>query len=283
MTIQSRNRRWLLALLELVMVLLVAGPALAAGRIEWKEKTLKERDDKSWRLEMAIYMPKAPDVPHVPMKFEFQPEVYYERDMMDGDKLVERKVPLENRQPLIESVDVGFLDSASGKIETRTRFTFKVTRAHGYEAGEYKVTGRDTRNGQIVGAATTLIFAGENEIIDRRAMVFEGKKKEKKDDKKAGADAPKDGEGSSGDKPKDDSAAPDKTDTAGGEPAADDAKAPGSEDSSESEDDKPAGEIKEKPGGCGCRIQDTHRQGAPALLLVLALGAGLVVRRRRAA
>jgi hypothetical protein len=175
----------MLGLVQLVVLMLVAGPAAAAGRIEWKEKTIKERDGTSWRVEMAIYLPKAPDVAHVPMKFEFQPTVYYERSIVDGDKQIDRKVPLENRQALIESVDVGFLDGSTGNIEKRTRFSFKVTRAHGYEAGEYKVTVKDTRNGQTIGTPVTLIFDGENELIDRRAMVFTGKKKEKKDDSAA--------------------------------------------------------------------------------------------------
>src|SRR5204862_8043651 len=126
---------------------------------------------------------------HVPMKFEFQPTAYYARDMTDGDKLVAHTVPLTDRQSLIESVDVGFLDSGSGKIEGRTRFTFHVTRAHGYEAGEYKVTIRDTRNGQTVGAPTTLKFQGENEVVDRRAMVFSGDKKKKEEPKKVDSDA----------------------------------------------------------------------------------------------
>ena len=127
-------RRSLLVLCQLAVVLLCASSALAAGRVEWKSKTVKEREDKSWRLEVSIFMPKAPDVAHVPMKFEFQPTAYYARDMTDGDKLVEHTVPLTDRQSLIESVDVGFLDSGSGKIEPRTRFSFKVTRAHGYAA-----------------------------------------------------------------------------------------------------------------------------------------------------
>ncbi len=276
MKINSRDRRWLLSLLNFVLVLLLAGPAFAAGRIEWKDKKLKERDDKSWRVEMAIYMPRAPDVPHVPMKFEFLPEVYYERDMLDGDKLVERKVPLENRQALIESVDVGFLDSSSGKIESRTRFTFKVTRAHGYEAGEYKVTVRDTRNGQIVGTPTTLIFDGENEIIDRRAMVFEGKKKEKKKDS---GDAAKEGDAAAGDKPKDEGGEKkdESAEAAPSEPAAEPAA---EEPSGDNTGDESSGEVKEKPGGCGCRIEDTREGGGAALLFALALGAGLFMRRR---
>jgi hypothetical protein len=160
--------------------LLCASLAFAVGRVEWKSKTLKEADNKSWKVDIAIHLPKPPDLPTLPMKFEFQPVVYYERSMLDGDKLVERKVPLENRQALIESVDVGFLDPGTGKIEKRTKFVFKVTRGHGYEAGEYQVTIRDGRSGDVIGTPTRLIFQGENELIDRRAMVFAGNEKKKK-------------------------------------------------------------------------------------------------------
>jgi MYXO-CTERM domain-containing protein len=255
-----------------LMSLVISSVASAAGRVEWKGKTFKERDDKAWRLEVAIYLPHAPDVPHVPMKFEFQPEVYYERDMVDGDKLVEHKVPLENRQALIESVDVGFLDSGSGKIESRTRFTFKLTRAHGYEAGEYKVSIHDGRNDQAVGTPVTLIFDGENEVIDRRAMVFSGGDKKKKDAPKADAPKSDDDKAASDDK-KADSDKP-AADGDGPAPAADPPKA----------DDKPAadepGTIKEKPGGCGCRLADTrHDSGAGLAFAALALS-GIVLRRR---
>ena len=254
--------------------LAISSVASAAGRTEWKTKTIKERDDKAWRLEVAIFLPHAPDVPHVPMKFEFQPEVYYERDMVDGDKLVEHKVPLDNRQALIESVDVGFLDSGSGKIEARTRFTFKLTRAHGYEAGEYKVSIHDGRNDQPVGAPVTLIFDGENEVIDRRAMVFSGGDKKKKVDadkpdaaKPADADA---GKKADTDKPASDSATP-----------AADADAPKAEDKPPA--DEP-GTIKEKPGGCGCRLADAgHDNGAGLAFAALALSVVVLRRRKRAA
>jgi MYXO-CTERM domain-containing protein len=255
--------------------LCLSSVASAAGRVQWKSKTFKERSDKAWNLEVAIYLPKAPDIPHVPMKFEFQPEVYYERDMVDGDKLVERKVPLENRQALIESVDVEFLDSGTGKIEPRTRFTFKLTRAHGYEAGEYKVSIHDGRNDQAVGAPVTLIFEGENEVIDRRAMVFSGNDKKKKaadsDDKKAAADKDKDTDDkkvASDDKPADEDKKPSES-----APAADDSKT----------DEKPSSEpgtIKEKPGGCGCRVAGTTNDGNAGLGF-LALGVSSVLLRRR--
>lgn len=259
-------RRLLLVLSQLLLILLCTGSAFAAGRVEWKSTAVKERDDKSWRLEVAIYMPSAPDVPHVPMKFEFQPTAYYARDMTDGDKLVEHTVPLTDRQSLIESVDVGFMDSGSGKIEKRTKFSFKVTRAHGYEAGEYKVTIKDTRNGQTVGAPTTLKFQGENETIDRRAMVFASKDK-KKEEKKADGDKPAD------EAKKDDSgsseAKPEETPAAETPPADEDAKGPPP--------------IEEKPGGCGCKVAGGGSNSGLAGALALLGVAALSLRRRRAA
>lgn len=258
-------RRSLLFVCQLLAIWLFASSALAAGRVEWKDKSVKERDDKSWRLEVAIHMPRAPDVAHVPMKFEFQPIAYYARDMVDGDKVVERTIPLTDRQSLIESVDVGFMDSGSGKIESRTRFSFKVTRAHGYEAGEYKVTIRDTRNGQTVGAPTTLKFNGENEIVDRRAMVFTGKDK-KKEEKK-------DGEG---DKP---AAEDDKK----AEPSdAETTDAPASDEPEPAEGgDAAAGPppIEQKPGGCGCKVAGGGEHGSLTLGLML-LGFACLLRRR---
>ena len=245
--------------------------ASAAGRVEWKSKTFKERDDKSWKLEVAIYLPHAPDVPHVPMKFEFQPEVYYERDEVDGDKIVEHKVPLDNRQAIIESVDVGFMDEGSGKVEPRTRFSFKLTRAHGYEAGEYKVSIHDATNDQAVGAPVTLIFDGENEVIDRRAMVFGNGEKKVKKDVKAGDDKP----AADDKKATDDKAASDSDSSA----ASPDADAP------PKTDDKPSdepGTIKEKPGGCGCRLADAgHDSNAGLAFAALAVSCVLLRRRSK--
>lgn len=254
-------------------ILLFSHAALAAGRIEWKSKDLQEREGGSWRLEVAIYMPRPPDVAHVPMKFEFQPEAYYERAMMDGDKLVERVVPLQNRQALIESVDVGFLDAGSGKIESRTRFTFKVTRAHGYEAGEYKVTIRDGRNGQTIGAAQVLKFKGENEIIDRRAMVFSGEKKKKKKEDAEGGEKKAD---ASEDKKAEES----KSDESSEKPAASDAASDSSDGAGNGADDET---IKKKPGGCGCRLEASGAEPHGAFALALLAGAVVVARRRRAA
>ncbi len=259
-------RRLFLVFCQLAIVLSFSGSALAAGRVQWKSTTVKEREDKSWRLEVSIYMPRAPDVPHVPMKFEFQPTAYYARDMTDGDKLVEHTVPLTDRQSLIESVDVGFMDSGSGKIESRTRFSFKVTRAHGYEAGEYKVSIRDTRNGQLVGTAQTLKFQGENETVDRRAMVFASKKDKKKDEKKEDGDKP----------------AEEKKEAPAEEAAATSDAAPDDEQTSEpSDDDNAPPPVEGKPGGCGCKVAGAPESSAAAALGLVGLGL-LLARRRRA-
>ncbi len=267
----SRSSARPLAFVSFLLVMLMATVAAAAGRIQWAKTTVKEREGGNWRLEVKIFMPRAPNVPHVPVKFEFEPIAYYERSMVDGDKLLERRVPLSNHQAMIEGVDIGFLDPGSGKIEPRTKFTFKVTRAHGYEAGEYKVTIRDGRNGQVIGRPTTLKFEGENEIIDRRTMVFadKGAKKKKKDDDK------KDDETKTDDPDKtapiegpdpEESTEPDTT--AGPEPSA---------------SDDPPQEIKDKPGGCGCRTQDLPSSPSTPVLPAALVGLALLLRRRRRA
>jgi MYXO-CTERM domain-containing protein len=221
-------------------------------------------------LELKIYLPRPPDVAYVSMKFEFEPQVYFERALVDGQEgVVERKVPLEGRQPLIESVDVGFLDSGTSKIESRTKFSFKVKRDLGYDAGEYKVTVRDTRNGQIVGTATNITFDGENDVIDRRSIVFQGddKKKKKKEEKKAEGD----GDGDKAEEKKEEGG--DKGESSASEGSSD-------EGASEGGGDEGPPPIEEKPGGCGCRVPGAPGGSERPLAALLALGALAFVRRR---
>ena len=256
-------------MLSLLAVVLVAGAALAAGRVEWKSKNFKERSDKAWMLELKIFLPSAPDVAYVPMKFEFEPYTYFERALVDGTEgPVERKVPLEGKQPLIESVDVGFMDSGTSKIESRTKFSFKVKRDLGFEAGEYKVTIKDTRNGQKVGQTTTITFDGENEIIDRRAMVFSGEKKKKKEEpKKEDSGEKKSDEGSSDGEEKS---------------AASEGEGSSEEGSDNSGGDEPPS-VEKKSGGCGCRVAGADSPLATGSLIAafgLALAFGLRRSRR---
>jgi hypothetical protein len=273
-----------LFVIALTLVSLTAGHvASAAGRTEWKSKVLKERredqpngdefEDKNgyWKVEVAIYLPRAPDVPHVPMKFEFQPEVEYERTILDSSgKVVDRKVPLVNQQASIESTDVEFLDSGTGKIESRTRFSFKVTRGQGYKAGEYKVTLHDGRNDQKIGTPVTLIFEGKNTVIHREPMEFKGEKKKK----------PKEDAAKEGDKPKEDAAKEGDKSAADSEATAADSDKPKDEASS----DQPQ-TIKEKPGGCSVRgLQGNgHDSGAGLGFAALAVSSVLLRRRKRAA
>lgn len=268
------TRRSFAVLVSLLSVLFISSAAFAAGRVEWKTKNFKERSDKAWMLELNIHLPRAPDVAYVPMKFEFELVTYFERALIDGkDGPVENKTPMTGRQPLIETVDVGFMDAGTSKIEKRTRFSFKVKRDLGFEAGEYKVTIRDTRNGQTVGAATTITFDGENEIIDRRSIVFQGdqkkKKPEKKEEAKEGEDGDKKDEAKSEGSDSGDGA---KSDEGGGDEGS------SSEEGSDNAggDDPPPVEKK------GCSVGGTGSHGGEATLLGLVLLGALATRRRRA-
>lgn len=254
-------RRQGLALVSALSLLLITAVALAAGRIEWGSKTLKPRsDNNSWNVDIAIFMAAPPNVPSVPMKFVFQQLVKYERSILDGDKHVEQKIPIQDAQPIIESVDVGFLDPLSGSIQKRTKFSFKLHRDHGFDCGEWKVTVRDTRNDQVVGQPTTLIFGGQNEEVDRRSIVFSGEKKKEKKEAKVDADVPD----SEKEKTKEKKAADDA--------ASNQASEPGSSLDVPPADENPVedAEVKKKPGGCGCSVPGQSRNEAPWGLLFAA-------------
>jgi MYXO-CTERM domain-containing protein len=267
------SKRWRhhgFAVTAALLLLLTTTLALAGGRIEWGSKTLKPRSDNvSWNVEIAMFLPKPPDVPSVPMKFIFQQTVRYERSILDGDKHVENKTPVEGVQPIVESVDVGFLDPRSGKIEKRTKFTFKLHRDHGFECGEYKVTVRDARNDAMIGQPTTLIFGGQNEEVDRRSVVFSGeKKKEKKKADSGTADGEK-----AGDSEK-------KADAEADDPGRDKTVDTQNKLETPPEESNPAAneEVKKKPGGCGCSVPGQHSNRSN-LGWLLALTALIVGRR----
>jgi MYXO-CTERM domain-containing protein len=257
-TVSLSFQRFLAAALSFSL-LLVAGSAAADGRVEWKAKTLKESDSHAWTIEVSIFLNKPPDISTLPVRFSFQPVVYYERSLLDGkDGPQFRRVPLQNKPPNVESVDVGFLDPGNGTLQKRTKFSFKVTRAHGYEAGEYDVTIKDGRTDASMGALTHVTFEGENEVIDRRAVVFTGeKKKEKKDD-----DAEK------------------KEEPMKKKLTADD---PGFWQGGPKNDPDANKEEVEPKRGCGCRVGATDgHTDALGLLLVSVAIAGQRLRRRRA-
>jgi MYXO-CTERM domain-containing protein len=162
-------------------ICLSGAPAAAANRVVWKQTKIKEQD-KAWKVAIEVHLDRAPDVALMPVRFSFTPISYFERALVDGRKEpVTREVPLSNQQPIVESVDVGFLDPGTGKAAKRTRFSFHVTRDRGFEAGNYEVVVTDARSDREFGGSTTLTLEGENEVIDRRSMVFEDKPKPKKE------------------------------------------------------------------------------------------------------
>lgn len=189
-----------LAVLTIVSLSSWSSVASAAGRVVWKQTTIEEKGGDGegekgyWRLDLEVHLSRAPDVAYYPVRFEFQPTAYYERALLDGrDGPQEMTQQLSGQQSLIESQDLGFMDPGSGKTQSRTRFTFKVTRGHGYAAGEYKVTLRDASTGSVIGVPTTLKFKGQNKIVDRRSMVFQAsdtKKKKKTAEPEQSAPAP---------------------------------------------------------------------------------------------
>lgn len=249
-----------LAICVFFAVLVVASTAWAAGRIQWTKTRVKENvagTQSNWNLEMAVFMPTAPDVAHVPVKFEFKQTVYYERYLTDDSPQVQvRRVPTPTAQDIIESVELGFLDPGTGKIENRTKFAFKVTRAHGFEAGEYRVVVKDARTGATIGTPTTLILEGENEVIDRRAMVIQEKKKVEDDKKDEAAEAPEEAE----------------------EPVEDESSW---EDVGQQEDEAlPPPEPIKKKGACACSTPGDGGPSGAAFALPLLLGLGIVARRR---
>jgi hypothetical protein len=241
-----------------------SSPADAAGRIVWTKTTIEEKGGDGegqkgyWRLDLEIHLPKAPNVAWYSMRFEFEPVAYYERALLDGKEGPQDITQtLTGQQSLIETQDVGFQDPGTGQTQARTKFTFKVTRGHGYEAGEYKVTIRDGQSGNMIGTPTTLKFKGQNKVVDRRSMVFQASDSKKKKEKKAEAPAETESEAPS---------APEESETpAPSEPASEGSAPPA---------------VEERPGG-GCHVAaGPHLHGTDWAFLAAALAAfGWLLRR----
>ena len=255
------TKKRLLTVLLGLSVVLFAFSAAASGRAVWKKTRVKESND-SWRLDLEFHMQRTPDITIVPMRFEFTPDVYYERSLVDGreDPVVIRQ-PLNDRQPLVETVDVNFMDPGTAQIQKRTRFTFKLTRDRGFEAGEYKVKIEDKRSGKKLGAEVRLVLDGENEVIDRRSISFDPAKKKKKKEPTPEEQAEME------DPPDPDSeefweGGPTEADDPDGDPL------------------PPPAHMQERP--CACRVLGKPSPGSAWLGMLLALGATWLIRRRAA-
>lgn len=210
-----------------------------------------------------------PHLAHVPMNFIFTAKVLYERSLTDqsGDKPVITRIPLQNQQPIIKSMDVGFAD-ATGKVFTTTKFDFLIRRDHGFEAGEYSLEIKRTTDDARMGNIMTVKLQGDNPIVDRRAIVFSGEKKKKPAEKTEDAAAKEGGE---------------KTEPASGESGSSGEAASGGEPPPESGDATPTEappSVEPKQGGCGCLVAGEPEGFAGAMLGFLIFGA--VLARRRA-
>jgi hypothetical protein len=244
-------------------VLMFSFTALAQGQVKWKRQKINESNE-AWNIDLEFHLKKAPDIAIVPVRFEFTPEVYYERSLVDGkEEPVVNRMPLTDRQPIVSTQDVGFMNPGTGKYESRTRFAFKITREEGFEAGEYKVVLEDKRSGKKMGSPVHLTLEGENPVIDRRSISFDPSKKRKEKEptaeEKAAAEDPPD---------------PDSEEFWAGGPQGDD-------DPNERPLPPPA-HMQERP--CACRVPggNSHRSSLPQLLGI-GFAAVLALRLRRRA
>lgn len=249
--------RLLAAVLFAALVVAVPVIARAAGSVTVTDTQPKE-DDGRWKLKMTINYGGTPSTAHVPMLFTFTQTVLYERTLTDKspNTPVLTKLPLQNQQPINESMDVGFSD-ASGKLFSITKFDFVIRRDHGFEAGEYTLKITRTSDGAQMGQPIRLVLQGDNAVVDRRAIVFTGKKEEKKKDDTAAS-----GQGEKKDEP------------AEGTPA----ENPEPSAQTDTPVETPPA-TQPKQGGCGCRMADTD--GAGGLSVVALLGLAALVYRRR--
>lgn len=247
--------RFFAAALALALLVFAPGVSRAAGTVTVDSLQPKE-DDGKWKLKMTMNYGAVPPTAHIPMNFEFTQTVLYERTLTDQSPKtpVLNKRPLQNQTPINESMDVGFSD-ASGKLFSITKFDFTIKRDHGFEAGEYTLVITRSNDGTKMGQPLRLVLLGDNVVVDRRAMVFSG---EKKEPKKADADPKKE------DKPAADP-------PPAGDPTEGDTTAPPVE---------APPPVEPKKGGCGCRVADPSTGSASALAVVAGLAA-LGARRRR--
>lgn len=246
------------AVFVLAIALLAPRIARAGGTVTVTDASPKE-DEGKWKLKMTMNFGGVPPTAHIPMNFEFTPTVLYERSLTDASPKtpVLIKKPLQSQPAINESMDVGFSD-ASGKLFSITKFDFVIRRDHGFEAGEYNLVITRTSDGAKMGSGIRITLQGDNEIVDRRAMVFSGEKKEPKK-----ADA--------GDAKKDDPA-----------PSGDATPPPGEGETGDVPPVETPPATPPKQGGCGCRVADPSLSATDgALGLALVAGIALLAERRR--
>lgn len=256
---------WLTLALSVICAVLTAQDAWAGGSAKLKSSEVSEISG-AWHLYVKIELPKAPSIPHVPMRFVFTKTMVYERALIDGhsDPVMNRQ-SVSNQTPSTESLDVDFAD-AQGKIYKGTNFDFDLTRTRGYEAGEYKLQIR-TADGVDVGGSMNVVLKGDNPVVDRRSITFDASKKPiQKVDNGVDAGAKK---------------GPDESEFAA--PTSGDVTPAGSAAPfipADAYNATPEEQGKDHPKGCGCSTPGSRTEDGLALLFSFGM-IGLVAVRRR--
>lgn len=268
-SVKSKLFRRLFALSSALVVMLFAGGAFAAGSVKWTQSNIKEDADGAWSLQLVITLARNPDLPTVPMRFSFEQIAYYERSKVDGDRIVERTVPMRFQTPHNESMDVGFRDTRGNTVR-RTRFGFSLSRDSGFEAGEYKVRITNSVTGQKIGGVSVIKLQGDNDVIDRRTISFEAEKPKTK--KKPPPELTDVQEGTFRTTSGEMVVEEEETAEAVEIPAATSARSPAGTGPQP---------IKENPGACGCRAAGASpTSGGFAALAAAALAIAMTRRRR---
>jgi len=244
-------------------LLTLSSSASAFGTFNLKSSTVEEADGR-WKFNVEVDYGSKPHLGHIPFDFVFVQTTYYEYSITDTDpKPVQRRKPMHNQPPQREQMDIGFAD-ARGDLWQRTKFSFSLRRDRGFSAGEYTLTVKRTSDGATMGRPMKIILNGQNELIDRRAIVFSGeKKKDPKKEKDKAEDKPKEG-----------------ADTAS-EPKESVPEDVEPDDSAVKEEPDGPPPVEPKQGGCGCRAAGlSPRHGAAPMLGLLVLGLFGWARRR---
>lgn len=266
----SRTSFWfrstLLAAAVALGMLTLTTTALAFGTFRLKRTTVQEADGR-WKFNVEVDYGSKPHIGHIPFDFVFVQKTYYEYSITDNDpKPVQRRKPMLNQPPQREQMDIGFAD-ARGDIWRRTKFSFSLRRDRGFSAGEYTLTVKRTSDGRVLGRPMRIILNGQNELIDRRAIVFAGPKKKSKDKATKTDDAPSGAdEGGSGDKA-DNAADEEKEDT-----VPEDVEPPDDPVAEPEADGPPPVEKRRNGAGCGCRAAGMGPRDSVPLLGLLMLG-----------
>lgn len=257
----SRAIFWFRSVLAATAVLLglltISSTASAFGTFRLKQTTVEEADGR-WKFNVEVDYGSKPHLGHIPFDFIFVQKVYYEYSITDSDpKPVQRRKPMQNQPPQREQMDIGFAD-ARGDLWQRTKFSFSVRRDRGFSAGEYTLTVKRSSDGAIMGQPMNIVLGGQNELIDRRSIVFAG---EKKPDKKKPAE----------DKPKADAESSEPASAAGSSDGAegpDEPETPAEPMDTSFADSPPPVEPKR---GCGCRAVGGPTSAVAPLMVLLLL------------